>query len=50
MLNQVQPCQIIEDRRRWLASTTGDFSVKSTYVGLLNRTMLDALDDVDFDI
>jgi hypothetical protein len=43
LLVQVPPCGVIEDRPRWLASKTGFFSVRSAYLGLLNRTVMDDL-------
>jgi hypothetical protein len=43
LLVQVPPCGVIEDRPHWLASKTGFFSVRSAYLGLLNRTVMDDL-------
>jgi hypothetical protein len=44
-LHQVRPYKDIEDRHRWLASSNGFFSIKSAYLGLQNRTILDSLNE-----
>jgi hypothetical protein len=43
LLNQIRSCRVIEDRRKWLVSITGIFSVNSAYVGLLNGAEMDSL-------
>ncbi|KAK2423204.1 hypothetical protein QL285_033672 [Trifolium repens] len=43
LLNQIRPCRVIEDRRKWLVSSTGIFSVNSACVGLLNGAEMDSL-------
>jgi hypothetical protein len=43
LLNQIRSCRVIEDRRKWLVSSTCVFSANSAYVGLLNRAEMDSL-------
>jgi hypothetical protein len=43
LLNQIRPCRVIEDRCKWLVSSTCIFSVNSAYVGLLNGAKMDSL-------
>jgi hypothetical protein len=45
LLVQVQSCIDREDRRRWIPSTAGYLSVKSAYVWLQNRLVVDSIDD-----
>jgi hypothetical protein len=45
LLNQIRPCRVIEDKRKWLVSSTCIFSVNSAYVGLLNGAEMDSLGD-----
>ncbi|CAJ2640794.1 unnamed protein product [Trifolium pratense] len=40
LLEQVQPCRNIADRRRWIPNTAGIFSVQSAYAVLLKRVNL----------
>jgi hypothetical protein len=44
LLEHLRPSRDISDRRKWIPHTTGLFSVKSTYISLLNRLEMDALD------
>jgi hypothetical protein len=48
LLNLLHPFQLrpdVEDRCRWISSSTGIFSVKYAYIELLNRSAMANLDD-----
>jgi hypothetical protein len=44
LLQHIRPTRDSSDRRKWIPHAAGLFSVNSTYVALLNRFELDAID------